>query len=86
LMCFAQVSLDFWIVLYIFITVSSATLISVIYTVYLFTRSQYSSVSISTGYGMDSLGSIPGRGNRFFSTPQHPDQLWDPSSLLSNGY
>jgi hypothetical protein len=23
---------------------------------------------------------------RFFSSPQHPDQLWGPPSFLSNGY
>jgi hypothetical protein len=27
---------------------------------------------------------IPGRGNRFFSTPQRPDWFWDPPSKLSN--
>jgi hypothetical protein len=31
-------------------------------------------------------GLIPGRGKRFFSSPQRPDRLWDPPSLLSNGY
>jgi hypothetical protein len=30
--------------------------------------------------------SIPGRGKRFFSIPQRPDRLWDPPSLLPNGY
>jgi hypothetical protein len=32
-----------------------------------------------------SAGSIPGRGKKFFFTPQHPDRLWSPRSLLSNG-
>jgi hypothetical protein len=41
--------------------------------------SQDSSVSISTGYGLDSLGSVPGRGKIYFSTPQRPP------SLLSDG-
>jgi hypothetical protein len=31
-------------------------------------------------------GLIPGRDKRFFSSPQHPDRLWGPSSDLSNGY
>jgi hypothetical protein len=26
------------------------------------------------------------RGKRFFSSPQRPDLLWGPPSLLSNGY
>jgi hypothetical protein len=30
--------------------------------------------------------SSAGRGWEFFSSPQHPDRLWDPSSPLSNGY
>jgi hypothetical protein len=48
--------------------------------------SVYSSVSIAVGYGLDGLDLIPGRCKRFFSTPQHADQLWDTLSLLSNGY
>jgi hypothetical protein len=35
-------------------------------------KSWDSSISIVTGYGLDDLGSIPGRA-RFFSSPQHPD-------------
>jgi hypothetical protein len=42
-----------------------------------------SSVGIATGY---DRGSIPGRGKRFFSTPQHPKRIWSPPSLLSNRY
>jgi hypothetical protein len=30
-------------------------------------------------------GSIPG-STRFFSSPQRPDRLWDPPSLLSDWY
>jgi hypothetical protein len=41
-----------------------------------------SSVSKSTGYGLDDPGSIPGSA-RFFSSPQRPDPLWGPPSLLS---
>jgi hypothetical protein len=32
------------------------------------------------GYGLDD------RGKRFFSTPQCPDWLWGPPSLISIGY
>jgi hypothetical protein len=38
-------------------------------------------VGIATG-----RGSIPGRDRRFLSTPQHPDRLWGPPSLLFNRY
>jgi hypothetical protein len=48
--------------------------------------SQDSSVGIVTGYMLDRLGSIPGRDKRYFSSPQCPDQLWGPPTLLSNGY
>jgi hypothetical protein len=38
-------------------------------------------------YRLDSRGYIPGRGKTFFSTPQHPDLLWDHpvSYTLGNG-
>jgi hypothetical protein len=45
-----------------------------------------SSVSIVSDYRLDDQGSIPGRGREFFLLPLRPDQLWGPSSLLSNGY
>jgi hypothetical protein len=48
--------------------------------------SRDSSVGIETDYGLDFWGSIPGRGKIFFFTPQRPDRLWGPPSLLSNGY
>lgn len=41
---------------------------------------------IPRGYGLLSQGSITGRGNIFFSTPQRPDRLWIRPSLLYNGY
>jgi hypothetical protein len=44
------------------------------------------SVSIVTGYGLDIKGSIPGRGKRFFFSPQHPDWILGQPTLLSNGY
>jgi hypothetical protein len=31
-------------------------------------------------------GLILGRGQRVFSSPNHPDQLWGPPSFLFNGY
>jgi hypothetical protein len=33
-----------------------------------------------------SRNSIPGRGNRFFSSPKLPDRLWGPPSLLFTSY
>jgi hypothetical protein len=48
--------------------------------------SYLSSVSIATGYGLVGRGSIPGRGKRLVSTPQRPDRLWGPPSLLYNVY
>jgi hypothetical protein len=44
------------------------------------------SVSIAMSYKLDSQVLIPGRGKRFFCTPEHPDQLWGPHSLLYNEY
>jgi hypothetical protein len=41
-------------------------------------------VGIATGYRLDGWGSIPARDKRVFSSPQHPDRLWGPPSLLSN--
>jgi hypothetical protein len=41
-------------------------------------RSMDSSVGIAMGYGLDSKGSIPDGGKRFFSTPQRPGRLWNP--------
>jgi hypothetical protein len=49
-------------------------------------KSWDSAVCIATGYGLDGLGSIPGRSNRFSSTPQRPHWLCSPPNLLSNGY
>jgi hypothetical protein len=54
---------------------------------HLFVRDQVSGwVGIAIGYGLDGPGSIPDRGKRFFFSTQHPDRLWCPPSLLSNGY
>jgi hypothetical protein len=41
---------------------------------------------VMMGYGLDGRVSISGRGKRFLSSPQHLDQLWGPTSLLSNWY
>jgi hypothetical protein len=51
-----------------------------------FIMSQDSSVSLVLGYGLDDRGSNPGRGSEFFSSLPRPDRLWNPPSLLSNGY
>jgi hypothetical protein len=48
-------------------------------------RSQVSSVSIVSDYGLDK-GSIPGRDKGCFLYPLCPYQLWGPPSLLSSGY
>jgi hypothetical protein len=39
----------------------------------------------SDGYGLDGQGSIPGRGRRFFSSPQCPDWLCDPPASYLMG-
>jgi hypothetical protein len=49
-------------------------------------RSRETSVCIGTGYGLLGRGLIPGKENRLFSTPQRPDWLWGPPTLLFNGY
>jgi len=36
--------------------------------------------------GWTIWGSMPGTGNRFVSSPKHPDRLWDPHSPLFYGY
>jgi hypothetical protein len=36
------------------------------------------------GYGLDGLGSVPGRDKIFVSTPHRSDRFWSPISLLSN--
>jgi hypothetical protein len=48
-------------------------------------KSRASSVGIATGY-VDGRGSVPSGGERFFSTSQRSDPLWDPLSLITNGY
>jgi hypothetical protein len=50
--------------------------------------SRDSAVSIATGYGLDDRG-VGARvlvGSRIFTSPCHPDRLWGPPNLLSNGY
>jgi hypothetical protein len=51
-----------------------------------FSKISFSSVGIATVYGLDGQGSIPGKGKEFFSSPQSPDRLWGPPSLLHDGY
>jgi hypothetical protein len=51
-------------------------------------RSRDSVVGIATGYGLDDGGfevRVP-VASRIFSSPNRPDRLWGPPSLLSNGY
>jgi hypothetical protein len=46
---------------------------------------KYSSVRIATDYWLDGPCSIPG-SERIFSSPQRPDRLLGPPSLLCNLY
>jgi hypothetical protein len=51
-------------------------------------RSRDSSVGIATGYGLNSRGvevRVP-VGARIFSSPRRSDRIWDPPTLLPNGY
>jgi hypothetical protein len=51
-------------------------------------RSRVNVIGITIGYGLDYRGfgvQVP-VGSRIFSSPRLPDRLWDPPSLLSNGY
>jgi hypothetical protein len=43
-------------------------------------------VVLVTGDELNGQGSIPDRGKRYPSTPQRPDWLWRPSSLLHSRY
>jgi hypothetical protein len=47
---------------------------------------QFPIIGVAMSYGAGRADSIPGSGKIFFSTPQRPDPLWGPPSLLSNGY
>jgi hypothetical protein len=38
------------------------------------------------GYELDYQGPIPDKGKGFFSSPQHSNWLWNPTSLLSSSY
>jgi hypothetical protein len=59
---------------------------SLLYTSFLASNLRDSLVGMATRCGLDGRGLIAERGMRFFSTPQRPDRLWSPPSLLSNGY
>jgi hypothetical protein len=37
-------------------------------------------------YRLDGRNSISGGSQRFFASPQLPDRLWDPPSLIHNRY
>jgi hypothetical protein len=57
-------------------------------TVFILSMSRGSVVGIATGYGLDERGvgfRVP-EESRIFSSPRHPDRLWVPLSLISNGY
>jgi hypothetical protein len=60
-----------------------------IYTyIYIHSERERETVGIATGYGPDDRGigfRVP-IGSRIFSSPRHPDRLWGPHNLLSNGY
>jgi hypothetical protein len=43
-------------------------------------------VGIAASYRLDGWNSSPGRSKRFFSSPQLPEGLWDPLSVLSDEY
>jgi hypothetical protein len=45
-------------------------------------------VGLATGYRLDDqgVGVRVSVRSRIFSSPCHPDQLWGPPNLLSNGY
>jgi hypothetical protein len=45
-------------------------------------------IGIATGYGLDARWEavrVP-VGSRIFTSPYHPDRLWDPPSLPTIGY
>jgi hypothetical protein len=42
-------------------------------------------VGTAMKYGLDGRDSIPGRGKRFFFSPQRADLLWNQFSLLPMG-
>jgi hypothetical protein len=49
--------------------------------------SQYSSVGIATGDGLDDRGvGVRVRGSKIFTPPCRPDRLWGSFSGISNGY
>jgi hypothetical protein len=59
----------------------------IVYLYYIY-RSRGSVVGIATDYRLDDQGvgvRVP-VGSRIFFSPSHPDRLWGPPNLLSNGY
>jgi hypothetical protein len=66
----------------------STLLQDVIFKKYIFSGSWDSVVGIVTVYRLDDQGvgvQVPEESS-VFSSPRHPDWLWDPPSLLFNGY
>jgi hypothetical protein len=64
-------------------TLSSLLPFIIIVVVVVIITSRDGSVGITLRYGLDGVR-FPA-GTEFLSSPPHPDLLWGPSSLLSNG-
>jgi hypothetical protein len=69
-----------------FTKIKSRTVVPLKVTCHTRRRSQGSSFSIGSDYGLDGRGSIADRGRGFFFSSLHPDNLWGPPSPLYNGY
>jgi hypothetical protein len=68
--------------------VCSVVCLSHLLTCVMLTGELYSAVGITTGYWLDGRGVGVGVSveARIFSTPRRPDRIWNPPSLVSNGY
>jgi hypothetical protein len=62
-----------------FSDVSDVVRATVLNFLYRFIEGQDNSINITKGYGLYGRSLILGSGKRFFSTPQRPDWLWNPS-------
>jgi hypothetical protein len=75
-----------------FLSVENGTFMNdkckIIHNMSIVLRSSDSAVDIATDYGLDEGGvgvRVPVE-SIIFSSPRHPDRLWDPPNLLSSGY